>query len=214
MTESSCKCYPRRGQVPAPPSRTTVALCFWTRAKKNTEKGLWNFPLGVKENFWGQACDRGVLTWRPREIIVWGEKPSLHWRLQDVRDARDIWCQPRKVVSRVWGQPNRDRCAAVNKTERSRRSAESFGIRHEGSWGLLCWDLVLLWSNISTLYSPFLHFEMVMYILFHCMLEVCDLVFPFGFIGHYSEETALNLKRDIDILGRLETGKGYRDIWS
>jgi hypothetical protein len=47
------------------------------------------------------------------------------------------------------------------------------------------WFLVLLWSSVSSL----CHFGMVMCILCHDMLEVCDLIFDFHFIGVYSEVT-------------------------
>ena len=38
-----------------------------------------------------------------------------------------------------------------------------------------------------------------MYVLCHCMLGVCALPFNFDFIGGYSEEIAMNLKRDFEL---------------
>lgn len=46
---------------------------------------------------------------------------------------------------------------------------------------------------------------MTMYVLCHCMLEVCNL--PFDFIGGYNEEIALSLRRDWDI---AESVKDYK----
>ena len=48
----------------------------------------------------------------------------------------------------------------------------------------LCLSSVFVWSSISSLF-PFLPFGMVMYILCHYMLEVCELLFYFDFIEGY-----------------------------
>ena len=38
-----------------------------------------------------------------------------------------------------------------------------------------------------------------MYILCHCMLEVCDLLFHFDFTGGYSYDIALSLRKQFDL---------------
>ena len=55
--------------------------------------------------------------------------------------------------------------------------------------------LVLLWSSISSLCYISIPFGIGIYILCHCMLEVCDLLFYFDFTGAYSGEIALSLRR-------------------
>lgn len=62
--------------------------------------------------------------------------------------------------------------------------------------GLLWWLSVLPWSNIPTTMAPFLDFRMVMCILCHSVLEVCDLLLDF--IERYNKDIALSLKKTLD----------------
>jgi hypothetical protein len=86
--------------------------------------------------------------------------------------------KPRKAAYRDWNQPKSKNFVAVNKAESSWRSEEHYGIRHgDAEFGVcqLVFILALIWYFLTM--SSFLPFEMVMYILCHCMLEVCDLLF-------------------------------------
>lgn len=59
---------------------------------------------------------------------------------------------------------------------------------------------------------PFAPFRKEMYILYHCMLEICNLLFDFR--RSYCLESALSLKRDIGLLSSIETMKDNWDFWS
>jgi hypothetical protein len=53
-------------------------------------------------------------------------KPGFHWQPKDGRDARVVGYLPRRAANRVWNQPKREKCIAVNKVERSWSSEERF----------------------------------------------------------------------------------------
>ena len=76
----------------------------------------------------------------------------------------------------------KEKNVTVNKSGRSWGSEEHFDIRHEVvDFGILSASFVLLLHpNLLTM-LPFLYFGMVMCILFHCMLEACNL-FYFAFM--------------------------------
>lgn len=46
-------------------------------------------------------------------------KPESPWRPQDAGDARDTVYLPRRAAEQVWNQCQREKCAVVNKAERS-----------------------------------------------------------------------------------------------
>lgn len=81
----------------------------------------------TKESFWDQMCVRCVPAWGPRETIAWSCK-SESWKRCDVGDARAMGRLLRKPTNRVRNQPERRKCASLNKAERSWRSEERFGI--------------------------------------------------------------------------------------
>jgi len=89
----------------------------------------------------------------------------------------------RKVSDWVWNQPKREKCVAVNKTERSWRSEEYFDIRHgDAEFSFPSgFSVLLLVQHFHTTLS-FLPFGMAMYILCYCMLVVCNLLFEIFFI--------------------------------
>jgi hypothetical protein len=58
---------------------------------------------------------------------------GLTWRLQDVRDVRDVGYLLRKAANREWKQSKRKKYVSVNKAERSWRSEEHLDIRHENA---------------------------------------------------------------------------------
>ena len=93
----------------------------------------------------------------------------------------------RKAANREWNQPKRKKCVGGNKAKRSWRSEESFDIRHEDAeFGVCPAGFQLYLNQYFLTMSPSLCFGMVMSILCHCMLEVCDMLFDFDFIGYYS----------------------------
>ena len=107
-------------------------------------------------------------------------------------------CLKRIAANREWNQPKREKYVAVSKAERSWRSKEHFALtlgdiesgissaRCQACFGPVFPDYVL-------------PFEMVMCILCHFMLEVCDLPFHFDFTGGYSKEIATSLRRDLEL---------------
>ena len=91
---------------------------------------------------------------------------------QDAEDAGVVGHLPKKAVDCVWNESSREKYVAANKAE---RSEEYFDIRHgHAEFGVtpLGFELALVENFLTML--PFLPFGMVMYILCHCMLEVCD----------------------------------------
>ena len=84
----------------------------------------------------------------------------------------------RRDANRVWSQPKRKKCVVINKAERIWRSEQYFDIRHGDIKLEVC--LVSFWFVLVQYLLMLLHFllfEMVIYIMCHCTLEVCDLHF-------------------------------------
>ena len=105
-------------------------------------------------------------------------KPGLPWRPQDVKDARAMGYLPRRAAKRKWEQPRREKCAVVNRGGKSRelKSMLTSDVEMQ-SWesAQLVFALALVQYLLTVLSS--LQFGMVMDILCHCILEVCDLFF-------------------------------------
>jgi hypothetical protein len=93
---------------------------------------------------------------------------------------------PRRPADQVWKQPKREKCVVVNKAGkgweicRARFSTLDMEMQDLES-ALLCSGLAL--TQYSPTMSAFLPFEMIMYILHHCMLGVYNL--HFDFTGNY-----------------------------
>ena len=100
----------------------------------------------------------------------------------------ELWntCQGKLLIES--GTRSRERsCVVVNKTERSWKYEEHFDIRGEDAEFGLCpagFGLGMVQYFLTVFLS--LHFGVVMYILCHDMLKVCDLLFDFDFIEDYS----------------------------
>ena len=81
-----------------------------------------------------------------------------------------------------WNQFKRKKCVVVNKAIWNYRSEEHFDIRHGDAEFGICpavFSLALIQCFLTM--SPSQCFRMVMYILCHYMMEVCDLLFDFAF---------------------------------
>ena len=70
----------------------------------------------------------------------------------------------------------------------------------------LVFNLALAQYFLTTL--PSLHFIMIMYILWHLMLEVCDLFS----ILILKEVTVKSLRRDFELLNSVDIERNYRDF--
>ena len=55
-------------------------------------------------------------------------------------------------------------------------------------------------------YAPFLTFGVVMYILWHFMLEICDLPFYYDCIGYYRSKIVMSLRKTLNF-GLLNNAK-------
>lgn len=98
------------------------------------------------------------------------------WRHQDIGDSRAVGYLLKRAAKREWNQPKRKKCVAVNKAKRSWRSEECFDISYgDAEFGVCPVCLTLVQYFLTMLRS--LPFGIVVYILCHYMLEVCDLVF-------------------------------------
>lgn len=54
------------------------------------------------------------------------EKPGMLWRPQEVRDTRAMEYVLKRPANRVWSQPKRKKCAAINKAGET----IAFAVRH------------------------------------------------------------------------------------
>ena len=122
----------------------------------------------------------GCLEWPFHETV--GLKPGLPWRPQDVGDARAVSHLLTEAATKEWNQPKRWKCVSDTKAERS-GNLKSILTSHMEMESLefaqLVCSLALVQYFLTML--PSLHFGMVMYILCHYMLEVCDLLFDLDF---------------------------------
>lgn len=127
-------------------------------------------------------------------------KPGLPWRPQDAEDARVVGYMPRRASDQVWNQPNRKKCVAVLKTT----LASDIEIQNVNS-ALLVFRHAVVQSFLTVL--PFLPFQIVIYSLCHCMLDVvCILTLQRVTVrdGHKSE--TLNF-------GPLNSVKTFNRSW-
>lgn len=101
--------------------------------------------------------------------------------LKDVEGARVMGYLPMRAAT--WSRTSqREKCAANSKNGRTELS-KPFDIWHQ-TWSYRignfpCWVLVLPLSNMFSLCPQCLPFGTVMHILYHCVLEVDDLLFDF-----------------------------------
>lgn len=96
-------------------------------------------------------------------------------------DARHL---PRSSANRLWKQARREKYVAVNRAGRSWRSEEvtlTLDMEMQNfEFALLTFGLALVQC-----FHTMLPFGMVIYILCHCMLEVCYGLFYFDFTSAY-----------------------------
>ena len=93
---------------------------------------------------------------------------------------------PRRAADREGNQLKTKKCAAVNTAGRTwdLKSAVTSNTEMQNlGFSLPALGLDLIQYFLTVL--PFLHFGMIMCILCHCMLKVCDLLFAFDFTGGY-----------------------------
>ena len=94
----------------------------------------------------------------------------------EMSDPRAVQYLPKRGEDQFFNQAKRERCVAVYKAEMNWRSLH-FDIRHRDADFGVCtagFGLALIQHS-----PPFFPFGMVMYILCHYMLEVCNLPFEF-----------------------------------
>ena len=107
-------------------------------------------------------------------------KSGLCWR---VKDASAMGSLLRKAVGQAWNQSKREAGACCSQERGELKSAwTSDAWRQNLEFSPLGFSLTLVFPHSALLPS----FWIVIYILCHCMLEVCDLLFGFNFIEGYS----------------------------
>jgi hypothetical protein len=64
---------------------------------------------------------------------------------------------PQKATKQVWNQPDRDKCVAVSKAERSWKHEEHVDNQTCRSqvWSFSCWFYILLTGSIFPHHAPF-----------------------------------------------------------
>ena len=113
-------------------------------------------------------------------------KLGLSWRPQDVGDARVMDLQ-RKAADKKRNQPKKKKYVAVNKDERNQDLKSTLISDIEMrcfEFPELVFHFVLVKFFLAMLSS--LCFGMVLHMLCHYMLEVCNLLFYFSFTEDYS----------------------------
>ena len=89
---------------------------------------------------------------------------------------------PRRDTNREYNQPTRKKSVVVHRAEQSWRPEEHFDTRHgDAEFGFCPAGFWSCFGPVFSRFVPLLSFGMVMYILCHYMLEVCDLLFDFDF---------------------------------
>jgi len=121
--------------------------------------------------------------WKCMTYLIWTTAPSVSgsicpWaRDLQVGGIFVLWISqylPRRATAQVEAAQEREVCCKDERNRRthehpdSRRGDAEFGVRPAGSG--------LLWSSVSS-YRPFLPFGIVMHILCHYMLELCNFLF-------------------------------------
>lgn len=134
-----------------------------------------SFP-NAKENPWDQVSLslHGRLE-RPLSEAV-KVKPGFLWRPQYVRNSRALGYLPGRASNREWSQPKEEK-----------RNLKRWRVFWHQAWRCrvqvspdgFCLALIHYFFTMF----PFSPFGMIMFILCHCMLEVCNLLFDFDFVG-------------------------------
>lgn len=109
-------------------------------------------------------------------------KSEFQWVPQGLRGVRAVGHVPRRAANRKWEQPKRELSLAGREARRE-TSSKSFGLRH-GATGFGVYSAAF-WFCFGPEFlhcALFLPFEMVTYILCHCILEI----FALDFTGAYS----------------------------
>jgi hypothetical protein len=109
---------------------------------------------------------------RPRKDSAWSGKDETCIALKIPRCLR---CQSRGIPlkkSKVWNQSKRTKCLTALLTAKLKgiwRCVGFLDIRHEDAeFGVSFIDLDLILAQYFHTVLSFLHFRMVMYILYHC----------------------------------------------
>lgn len=124
---------------------------------------------------------QGVPEWRPLYEVV-TLTPGLPWRTQDVGDTRAMVYLSRKAANREWNSPKERSVLQSTKLTGvgDLKSVLTSDMEMQSlEFVQLIFSLTLVQYFLTM--PPSLCFGMVMNILCHYMLEVCDLYF--GFIG-------------------------------
>lgn len=163
-----------------------------------TKEGGIESCSAAKGSCQGQVCVRGVLILRASEAIVSSVEGEAWIALHFPKCQR---CQSHEIpikqnCSQEWNQPKQKKFTRVNKAERGWKSGRHFDIRHGGAEFEVC---PAGFSSSSSYFVLFPPFWMVIYILCHCMLEVCDLLFHFHFFQGTIVRDYMSLRRDFEL---------------
>lgn len=166
------------------------------------------------ENLWSQACVKGVPAWKGLEkpfCEAVKVKPALCWRPQDAGDAQAVGSPPRKAADWVWNYPIKRSPTKLKGLGDVKATLISDMEMLSLESALLVFHFALVQSFLMVL--PFLPFGKIMYILWHCMLEVCDLLFKFWF---YRESQLRDCRESWNRLWTLKVPrwKDYEDFLS
>lgn len=173
----------QRGQL----DMAASAMCPGFRIMKDVGlKGLWNLPPWIRRatevGHVGEEFLHGSLK---RPLYLWGHEK---WSLDHVGDpstmdraAAEPWHVCQRTLHTGNGTSPSYKCVTHNKVEKAEPS-KFFHIRQgiTGSGVCPAEGFILPCSSpLSSTMTPFFPFRTAMYTLYHCMLELCNLLFYF-----------------------------------
>lgn len=189
-SQSLCKC----GGPGFTPSSQWVELGIWSHVVLNlkTIRRLQNLSSQLRN-----ASEVRHVAWKPRETIVWIREDKA-WIALETPSCWGFQSHEISAKESYWqdgSQPKRKKQVAVRKSGHTKSHLISpltsrIEIQRLEFPG---WILVLLYP-VSLHYGPF---GMVVYILCHCVLELCNRVFDVT--GNYSKEIVSSLRRDFGL---------------
>ena len=90
---------------------------------KDLRKELWNVHLQLRKT--AGMC-QSIPEWSHREgtVLNLKAKTRFPWESQDVGDTRVMGQLWKETANKVWKQPKKEKCVAVNEAERSHESTK------------------------------------------------------------------------------------------
>jgi hypothetical protein len=123
--------------------------------------------------------------------------PSLESRMEFPSDTKQS-CRGQECIRGIPAWRSREAIVLKEALDLSPHLRKATGAKYmAGSLPSWFFGLALVQYFLTTL--PSLHFEMVIYILCHCILGICDLVSLLWFYRRLQLKDCINLRRDFEL---------------